>query len=567
MFKSSRIFSLDISITGVFDTITSIDILDNFNVLNDSMLTYNASWSFATQESFSAWLSIPEVLNSIQNLQSINQDKLCLRLRIISSKPVEYELTSITVDGQVIPESDIALFDSTNYVFEINLTESLNRFKPYAEAVKAVDLQFAMIESVQAIFGHQFVYYKVKSDKVNATFKTIEDMSVQDVKWTSCLIPDNDFKDNALVYAEHGIEYDETLEIHISVEEFQRTFGPDMRPEALDYFIIPEISRIYEVTSAHGLRGFMHTIPFYKLTARKYKHRENRNETKDDKSVFDIDTIRDFNIDMYHELQNPDTKSKKINRITTDAMAEGINAMSEHMYYDLRLHEHLRSYLHKSSKHQKCMLNSGDLTFSTAQYDFSNIIKPSTQTENEVCLIYRNLISSEDNEYSTQFWFNVTDSKASGIIFKQNDIIIRLDESAPNAGNLCIIVESVMSTGTSTLFKRNIEISKWYNLALNVSLTTLTSFVTLRENLNSETYGQPGVQTVDSKSTNLSQFVPRLPSQTCFYASSYQLTNVRVYSKQTSEKQQIENSMMIKADTLNSIIIDNVSSWEANSNS
>lgn len=312
-----------------------------------------------------------------------------------------YRLYGIKINGHPVNPLGLKFSEISTYR-GITTNHKKNLFRPYQNLDTSIDRMLAMMNKLNDIFGHEVYFIKVKEveESFNATFKTYEKFTADSVKKIKVLIPDNDFKANTLVYAEFNIDYEESMEMHIVIEEFQRAFGIGSSPQAKDMIYVPQIGRMYDITSSNFELQLGNT-PGYNICKMK-KHVASTDihaENVFNPDGFDINRALDFNINDFessltdmHESEESivnvdnsplltidDDNAQKTGKIISDANVEGLQAQSLQDYYYLAKHDQTRLYVHKDLevKNQPLKINSSPIFF---RYYSTDGIKAEQQT-------------------------------------------------------------------------------------------------------------------------------------------------------------------------------------------
>jgi hypothetical protein len=67
----------------------------------------------------------------------------------------------------------------------------------------------------------------------------------------------------------------ETMEAHITKDNFKALFGPHRRPSKEDFLWLCDVNRMYQVDHAQQFRGFNNAAIYYKLILKKYNQKSN----------------------------------------------------------------------------------------------------------------------------------------------------------------------------------------------------------------------------------------------------------------------------------------------------
>ena len=323
----------------------------------------DTTWSPYTTDFVAAIAQISKLIRVVNAWAKI-------KIKVICDFDDEHDyvhIKNVSINGQKVSHSDIKITE-LHYYRGITNQYSKNLLKPYSNLATSIDRMLAQAQQVSNIFGHEVYYIKIAEidESLNATFKEFEKYKVLGIKKLKIVIPDNDFKANTLVYSEFNIEYEQDLEAHIVIEEFERAFGVGEQPEAKDIIYIPQIGRIYDVTSSQWELQLGNTQVFSVCTLKRHVSATDVNYELKEDTAFDINAAVSFDINDFESsmtLNPDDNKSNehndpfgrvdtdnaiKTNALISDANVEGVDSQKLHLYHYLGKHDVIRKYVHKN---------------------------------------------------------------------------------------------------------------------------------------------------------------------------------------------------------------------------
>jgi hypothetical protein len=78
----------------------------------------------------------------------------------------------------------------------------------------------------------------------------------------------NNFPDSQIVMNQFDLNLFDTMEAHITKQQFKEIFGPQRRPSKEDSYT--NVNRMYQVDHAQQFRSFNNAAVYYKLILKKY---------------------------------------------------------------------------------------------------------------------------------------------------------------------------------------------------------------------------------------------------------------------------------------------------------
>lgn len=186
----------------------------------------------------------------------------------VNSISASFELRSVSApleSGDTIAADGTPEFCPT-VVFERNTV-----FDPY-DVDNFVRLYAETSLYVNRTFGLPVLYFRTlpRNGGGDYIFKEWNILDVVEKKCIRVVVPNNDFPDSKLHYAEFGIDYDAPFEVHIDRLYFESMFGTGTDVRKKDFLYFPLLNRMYEVQGCYMHRGLMMQPIFWKVQLVKF---------------------------------------------------------------------------------------------------------------------------------------------------------------------------------------------------------------------------------------------------------------------------------------------------------
>lgn len=161
--------------------------------------------------------------------------------------------------------------------------EKSNLYNPYAQNT-AVKLLEKLSNDSQQMFGHQVIYFATDPDKkgqdhILNEYQLYNIVCQGDLKVS---IEGNNFPDSQIVMNQFDLNLFETMEAHITKQQFKQVFGVQRRPSKEDFLYFCNLNRMYQVDHAQQFRGFNNNAVYYKLILKKYTQKSNVQPASDE---------------------------------------------------------------------------------------------------------------------------------------------------------------------------------------------------------------------------------------------------------------------------------------------
>jgi hypothetical protein len=151
-----------------------------------------------------------------------------------------------------------------------------NLYNPYAQNT-ATNLLQKLSNDAQQMFGHAVIYFATDPDKKGQDH-TLHEYQLYNVVCQGDVkvsIEGNNFPDSQIVMNQFDLNLFETMEAHITKQQFKEIFGPQRRPSKEDFLYFCNLNRMYQVDHAQQFRNFNNSAIYYKLILKKYTQKAN----------------------------------------------------------------------------------------------------------------------------------------------------------------------------------------------------------------------------------------------------------------------------------------------------
>lgn len=429
--------------------------------------------------------------------------------------------------------------------------EKAKLFNPYQQSA-AVNLLNKMSNDAQQVFGFRVEYFLTDPDKKGQD-STLHEYQLFNVVCSSEIkvsVEGNNFPDSQIVMNQFDLNLFETMEVHITKENFKAVFGPHRRPSKEDFLWFCDVNRMYQVDHTQQFRGFNNTAVYYKLILKKYTQKANvqaGNQTIQDKL-------------------NQLTKNSTINELFGIENAQDKAAVANKDQFKPLTKDPIRlDYL---STIDKELIENGSTIISKSNYDLASIPYQSS------AVTYKNLdpvIKVSDNIGFT-IWFNLHNY----VVDESYNFFNYYDETNSLGWKVNLSNDNINVTLNSTEYNFNLtgatisntiglEEETWYCYVLNVDQRQrkLNQYI-YKRNVDDEEDAPSLTSTILRKEyENEQDMVPIEYELENIYGeilgSDMKLTNVRMFidviPKETHNK--ILNQYIIRDDSKYLVFADN----------
>lgn len=184
-------------------------------------------------------------------------------------------------DGNFIPNESLNSTGSgdvcdENVFSPMTDSNKANLYNPYAQN-SATNLLEKLSNDAQQMFGHKVTYFVTDpdhkgQDHVLNEFQLYNVVCKDDIKVS---IDGNNFPDSQIKMNIFDLDLFESMEAHITKQQFKEIFGKQRRPSKEDFLYFCDVNRLYQVDHAQQFRNFNNSAVFYKLILKKYTQKSN----------------------------------------------------------------------------------------------------------------------------------------------------------------------------------------------------------------------------------------------------------------------------------------------------
>jgi hypothetical protein len=264
--------------------------------------------------------------------------------------------------------------------------EKANLYNPYAQNT-AMKLLEKLSNDSQQMFGHKVIYFATDPDKkgqdhILNEYQLYNVVCQGEVKIS---VEGNNFPDSQIVMNQFDLNLFESMEVHITKQQFKEVFGVQRRPAKEDFLYFCNLNRMYVVDHAQQFRSFNNSAVYYKLILKKYHKSAN---------------VRVTNPEVKNQLDKL-TKNTTIEELMGVEQAQDKAAVANKPQLQPLTRDNVR--LEILAEIDKELIENSSTIISKANYDLSSV------TFSSPAVIYRNLdpYFKESNNLSLQIWFNI----------------------------------------------------------------------------------------------------------------------------------------------------------------
>jgi len=166
--------------------------------------------------------------------------------------------------------------DTTNTLYGLTSEDKSQLYNPYQQNT-AINLLNKLSTDAQQIFGHRVTYFVTDADKQGQDH-TLHEYQLYNVVCNGDIkvsIEGNNFPDSQIMMNQFDLNLFETMEAHITKQQFKEIFGPQRRPSKEDFLFFCDLNRMYQVEHAQQFRNFNNSAIYYKLILKKYTQKAN----------------------------------------------------------------------------------------------------------------------------------------------------------------------------------------------------------------------------------------------------------------------------------------------------
>lgn len=261
-----------------------------------------------------------------------------------------------------------------------------NLYNPYAQNT-AMQLLEKLSNDAQQMLGHKVIYFVTDPDKKGQDH-TLNEYQLYNVVCegeVKVSIDGNNFPDSQIVMNQFDLNLFETMEAHITKQQFKQIFGPHRRPAKEDFLYFCNLNRMYQVDHAQQFRNFNNSAIYYKLILKKYTQKAN---------------VQAGSIEIKNKLDQL-TKNSTIDELMGIEQTKDKAAVANKQQFTPLTREPIR--LEYFAQIDKELIENSSTIISKSHYDLASV------NYRDVAVRYKNLdplLRVSDN-IGFQIWFNI----------------------------------------------------------------------------------------------------------------------------------------------------------------
>lgn len=369
----------------VQSAIASFEIQDNTDKPSSTAIVQHLfKWSIDGGKNWSNYASIPASIAQLNDFTLLHLDgsidiQFVLRLKV--SWPTNwrntqnvchdaYELYGILVNEQQVEDIEWFADDVAPDKGEVLIGSKQHLYKPYDFQEQHVNLERQMVAAVNEHLSHTVVWFSHEETDANrvASLRQFNFIHTGAVKFLPVIVVDNNFNIEQITYDAFDIDFERGLELHITVEAYERVFGEGKKPQQNDFFYIPIINHMLEVVSVQDVRGLMHVTHYWSCVCKSYEHRNDLR--KIDEMQVDTTIEEVLNVDeLANSFKDWDAAKATGEQVETAAL----NMFVTPTHIDLSMYEAVRQSINKAVAIIEERLIINDITVSGAYYDMQAV--------------------------------------------------------------------------------------------------------------------------------------------------------------------------------------------------
>jgi hypothetical protein len=279
-------------------------------------------------------------INLIGDFQNVTEDSKKTNLFGIRECCQSNLMGAYDANGNFIPNSTLnqtgsPACDPATGLPTMTSDEKANLYNPYQQS-QAMNLLQKLSNDAQMIFGHRVKYFVTDPDK-NGEDTIMHEYQLYNVVCEGELkisVEGNNFPDSQIVMNQFDLNLFESMQVHITKQQFKEVFGLQRRPAKEDFLYFCDLNRMYQVDHAQQFRNFNNSAVYYKLILKKFHNSAAINFANDElrKSVNEL--TKNSTIDELFGVEDSEQKNAIANKkqqqpLTREPIRLRINAQIE----------------------------------------------------------------------------------------------------------------------------------------------------------------------------------------------------------------------------------------------
>lgn len=403
-------------------------------------------------------------INLIGDFQNVSQDYFKTNLFGIRECCQSNLLGTYDANGNFIPNTNLngggsglsgqSCDPSTGSFTPMTDDQKDQLYNPYAQNT-AVNLLNKLSTDAQEIFGHKVIYFVTDPDK-RGQDHTLNEYQLYNVVCegeVKVSVEGNNFPDSQIVMNQFDLNLFETMEVHITKQQFKQVFGHQRRPSKEDFMYFCNLNRMYQVDHAQQFRNFNNAAVYYKLILKKYTQKANvQAGNQDIKNTLDQLT-RNSTIDELFGLEQTQDKASIANKDQFKPLTKDPIRLEYSAEIDKELIENSANIISKSN------YDLASVTQGTTAIKYRNLDPVIKVSDNIGYMIWFNIHNYVVNEsYNLFNYYDTTNSLGWRANLINDNIVINLNSST----------YSFNLTGATVSNTVGLDEEVWYCYVLNI---------------------------------------------------------------------------------------------------
>jgi hypothetical protein len=402
-------------------------------------------------------------------------------------------------------------------------------YNPYAQG-EAINLLSKLSTDAQQIFGFKVFYFVTDADK-NGQDHTLNEYQLYNISCKGDIkasVDQNKFPDSQIIMNQFDLNLFESMEVHITKQQFKEVFGPQRRPSKEDFIYFCDINRMFIVDHAQQFRNFNNAAVYYKLILKKYNQKSNvQAGNKEVKNLLNQLT-KNSTIDELFGIEQSQDKAAVANKDQFKTLTKDPIRLELLVTIDKELIENSSNIISKSNYDLMSVTQS---TTAVTYRNLDSVLKTSGNIGYTIWFSINNYII--DEVYNFFNYYDDTNSIGFKINLSNDNISVVLNSSTYNYNLTGATYSDTIGLDENTwycyvanidqrnrkleqyIYKRNVDVesdaSKLNSTILREVYTNTQDIIPVEyelENINGEILGS------DMKATNLRMFIDVIPQET-----------------------------------------------------
>lgn len=429
--------------------------------------------------------------------------------------------------------------------------EKAKLFNPYQQS-QAMNLLNKLSNDAQQVFGFRVEYFVTDPDKkgIDTTLHEYQLFNIVCSKEIKVSVEGNNFPDSQIVMNQFDLNLFETMEVHITKENFKLAFGPHRRPSKEDFLWFCDVNRMYQVDHAQQFRGFNNSAVYYKLILKKYSQKANVQAGSQQIQDKLKQLTKNSTIDELFGIENTQDKAAVANKDQFKPLTKDPIRLDYSATIDKELIENSSTVISKSH------YDLSSVAFGTSAVTYKNLDSVIKVSDNIGFFVWFNINNYVVNEeYSFFNYYDETNSLGWKTSLMNDSISVTLNSST----------YSFNLTGATAANTVGLDEETWYCYVLNIDQRQrkMTQYIYKRD-VDMEEDAPNLVSTVlrpvyeyEQDMTPIEYELENTPAE--ILGSDMKLTNVRLFIDVIPKDQhnKILNQYIIRDDSQFMVFADN----------